>query len=574
MDEQADIDDLQARYAQDETGISGQFAAIDASTKHALFSGAISLMGLAVVVLAANQAYLNNHISQLTGDFLQYSAISLIGLVLIRTAVNVVGIGLVRNILVMAFICILMSSVLNVTNNVQALNTWPLLGIESSLNQPVKEVLEVLSIILALMALVVAILSLKHARDRLLQKQTQLLAEVAARKEAQAEQMRLERQNLQLQKMEALGQLTGGVAHDFNNLLQVISGYTDIAIGSLETGHPARDLLLEVAKAGERATSLVSQLLLFSRRQIMRPESLVLNDVIASFLKMLQRVIGEHIALRWRPGSGLGTILADRGMVEQTLMNLCVNARDAMPEGGILTIETRDTHVDEHFRAMHPEASSVRYAMFSVSDNGCGMESEILSQIFEPFFTTKETGKGTGLGLATVYGIIKQHDGMIFAYSEPGKGAEFQLYWPVVEPSVVANKPTLPPSSTRGTETILLVEDEDMVRELAKKILRNAGYTVLEARDGAEAVALFKEHANRIQMAILDVVMPGMGGHVAYRKMREMRPGFKTLFVSGYSADGIHTDFVLDKNLNLIQKPFNRETLLHAVRRVLDQVEQ
>lgn len=574
MDEQADIDDLQAHHAQEGIGISGQFAAIDAGTKHALVVGAISLMGLAVLVLAANQAYLNGLISQFTGDCVQYACICLIGLVLIRAAVRVVGIGLVRNILVTAFICIVISSVLNVTNDVQSLSSWPLLGIESSLNQPVKEVFELLSITLALIALVVAILSLKQARDRLLQKQTQLLAEVAARKEAQAEQMRLERQNLQLQKMEALGQLTGGVAHDFNNLLQVISGYTDIAIGSLETGHPARDLLLEVAKAGERATSLVSQLLLFSRRQIMRPESLALNDVIASFLKMLQRVIGEHIALRWRPGTGLGTILADRGMVEQTLMNLCVNARDAMPEGGILTIETRDTHVDEHFRAVHREASPGRYAMFSVSDTGCGMDPETLGQIFEPFFTTKETGKGTGLGLATVYGIIKQHDGMIFAYSDLGKGAEFQLYWPVVEPSVVENKPTPPPLSTHGTETILLVEDEEMVRELAKKILKSAGYTVLEARNGTEAVNLFKEHGKGIQMAILDVVMPGMGGHVAYKQMREMCPGFKALFVSGYSADGIHTDFVLDKDLNLIQKPFNREALLHAVRRVLDQAEQ
>ncbi len=242
-------------------------------------------------------------------------------------------------------------------------------------------------------------------------------------------ELALEAQYRQAQKMEAIGQLTGGVAHDFNNLLQVINGYTEMAMQDIEAEHPVRESLIEVARAGERASRLVSQLLIFSRRQIMQPHTMNLNAVIDDMLKMLRRVIGEHIQIEWFPDERLGVIHADRGMVEQALMNLCVNARDAMPEGGTLTIETQNTVIDHEYCSVHPWAKPGDYALLSVTDTGCGMSREVVSRIFEPFFTTKETGKGTGLGLATVYGIVKQHNGVITAYSEPGKGSVFRLRW-------------------------------------------------------------------------------------------------------------------------------------------------
>jgi PAS domain S-box-containing protein len=384
----------------------------------------------------------------------------------------------------------------------------------------------------------------------------------------------LEEQYRQAQKMEAIGQLTGGVAHDFNNLLQVINGGTEMAMQDLEAGHPARESLADVAKAGERAARLVSQLLLFSRRQIMQPEFLDLNETVTNLIKMLGRVIGEHIQLQWHPGTHAGTIHADRGMVEQALMNLCVNARDAMPGGGRLTIETGAVVIDDHYCTTHSWAKPGRYGVLCVSDTGCGIDQETLEHIFEPFFTTKATGKGTGLGLATVYGIVRQHDGMIDAYSEPGSGAAFKLYWPLHgDARATVSRSAVEVEFRGGMETILLVEDDERVRHLARTMLERAGYRVLTAGDGAEAVALFKERGEDVEMAILDVVMPKMGGREAYEQMQALRPGLRALFASGYNEDSIHTGFVLDEGLSFVQKPFTRQALLYAVRETLDKPE-
>ena len=397
-----------------------------------------------------------------------------------------------------------------------------------------------------------------------------LFNEITERKRAEEERARLEEQYRQAQKMEAVGQLTGGVAHDFNNLLQVINGYADIAAQDLPPDHPSRDAIAQVAKAGERAARLVSQLLTFSRRQIMRPVDLDLNDTIEDMLKMLRRVIGEHIEIEWMPGNRLGAVHADRGMIEQALMNLCVNARDAMPDGGRLTIETENVRVDPEFCKSHAWARPGRYVLVSVSDTGCGMSDEILEHVFEPFFTTKEIGKGTGLGLATVYGIVKQHDGMVTVYSEPGKGSIFKLYWPQIERPAQAVGAALDAPVAGGHETVLVAEDDPAVLALAQAILEASGYTVLTARNGAEAVNVLRARADQIALAVLDVVMPEMGGREAYDRMQRIRPGLKVVFASGYSENAVHTNFVLDKGLSLLQKPYTRQVLLRAVRAALD----
>jgi two-component system, cell cycle sensor histidine kinase and response regulator CckA len=385
------------------------------------------------------------------------------------------------------------------------------------------------------------------------------------------EEMELEEQLRQAQKMEAIGQLTGGVAHDFNNLLQVINGTAEMALADIEDDHPLRESLVEMAGAGERAARLVQQLLLFSRRQIMRLQYLDLNDAVADVMSLLVRVIGEHIQLQWRPGPNIGKIHADHSMIEQTLVNLCVNARDAMPDGGTLTIETLDATVDDAYLATHSLAVAGRYALLVVTDTGCGMERHVIDHIFEPFFTTKSVGQGTGLGLATVYGIIKQHEGMIDVESEPGGGSTFKLYWPVNETTEHPAGTDMESETQGGSEMILLAEDDDSVRSLAQHILERAGYTVVLAKNGIEAMALFEERGDEVDMAMLDVVMPEAGGRQAYEQMLVRRPGLKALFTSGYSEGAIHTNFVLDKGLTLMQKPFSRNTLLRSVRETLDQ---
>ncbi len=394
--------------------------------------------------------------------------------------------------------------------------------------------------------------------------------DVSERRRAEEERLQLEAQLQQAQKMEAVGKLTGGVAHDFNNLLQVINAGADIALTDLEPDHPVRPLLLEVAQAGDRAANLVRQLLMFSRRQIMRPEALDMNAVVEEVLRLIQRILGEHIRLEWAPGSLPGLVNADRGMVEQSLMNLCVNARDAMEEGGLLHVETAHADLDPAFCVENPWAEPGRYVRLTVRDTGCGIDAETLDRIFEPFFSTKAAGKGTGLGLSTVYGIVKQHRGLICATSSPGCGTTFNLYWPRCEESVLPIPSLVAPECRGGSETILMAEDDEMVRSLSQRILSSNGYTVLIAADGEQALRLFEEHQDSIDLVVLDVVMPNMGGREAYEHMRALRPGLKALFASGYSEAAIHKNFKLEEGLQLLQKPYTREPLLRAVRAVLD----
>ncbi|MCD4700566.1 MAG: response regulator, partial [Candidatus Aegiribacteria sp.] len=381
---------------------------------------------------------------------------------------------------------------------------------------------------------------------------------------------RLEDQLHHAHKMEAVGQLAGGVAHDFNNLLQVINGYAEMALGNLDPSHPVHGFIEEIARAGNRAGVLVSQLLSFSHRQIINPVDLDLNETINRLLKMIRRVIGEHIELDFIPGKELGTVHADRGQMEQVLTNLCVNSRDAMPEGGTITIEIRNVLLNDEYIKTHSWARPGRYILLSVTDTGCGMDEDTMNSVFDPFFTTKEVGKGTGLGLSTIYGIVKQHDGQIQVYSEVGKGTMFSIYLPAVEHSTAEVSSSVDSPVPGGTETILVAEDDDMVRRLTVQTLERAGYTVLDARNGKEAVRLFETHADEIALAVLDVVMPGLSGKQVHDRIKEIRPDVRVLFSSGYSSSAIHTRFVLDKGLQLIQKPYSPDDLIRRVREVLD----
>ncbi len=396
-------------------------------------------------------------------------------------------------------------------------------------------------------------------------------ADITARRWAEEERERLEGQLRQAQKMEAVGQLAGGIAHDFNNLLQVILGHLDLLQGELDAGDATAAHLDEVRVAAERAAELVQQLLAFSRRQVIQPVNLDLNDLVRGVLKMIRRVIGEHIELYFIPGERLGTVCVDRVRIEQVLMNLCVNARDAMPEGGTLTIETENVLVGEDYCREHPWATMGRYALMSVTDTGHGMDESTRAQIFEPFFTTKEVGQGTGLGLATVYGIVKQHSGLIHVYSEPGLGSTFKIYIPLVERLAEAVGSKTEGRAVGGTETILVAEDEEMVRGLVVQMLRRAGYTVLTACDGEEALRVFEEHAGMISLALLDVMMPKIGGREVMARIQERNPRVRILFSSGYSENAVHTNFVVKEGLNLISKPYRRQELLRTVRKVLDE---
>ena len=397
------------------------------------------------------------------------------------------------------------------------------------------------------------------------------MADRAALAKSEQDREEMQQQLLQAQKMEAVGQLAGGVAHDFNNILQGIMGYAHLLIdGAREKGESCEDLE-EIYRGTERAAALTRQLLAFSRRQVMRPVSLDLNDLVSNLLNMLRRVIGEHIRLEWLPGSFLGAVLADAGMLEQAIMNLCVNARDAMPQGGTLAIETQNVRIDSQYCANHAWATPGRYVLLSVTDTGCGIAADIMDHIFEPFFTTKEEGKGTGLGLATVYGVVKQHKGMVNVYSESSKGTTFKIYLPVCEQRAETIGSMVEGAAAGGNEVVLLAEDDEMVRMLARKILTRAGYVVLLANDGEEAVEAFQENADSISLLVLDVVMPRLGGRKALDRIRAIRPDVPVLFTSGYSENAVHTGFVLHKGLRLVQKPYAPDALLRAVRETLDQ---
>jgi PAS domain S-box-containing protein len=386
-----------------------------------------------------------------------------------------------------------------------------------------------------------------------------------------SEYKRLEAQFLQSQKMEAIGVLAGGVAHDFNNLLNVINGYSELILDDLQAEDPLRQDIEQIRDAGQRATSLTSQLLAFGRKQILQPEIIDLNLVISQMNSMLRRMIGEDIDFATDPMSGLGKIHADPSRIQQIIMNLVVNARDAMPNGGKLTVETQNIDFKEPYIKDHPVATPGAYVMLAISDNGTGMDAKTKEHIFEPFFTTKAKGKGSGLGLATVYGIVKQSNGYIWVYSELGKGSTFKIYFPRVdEEQSGAAAPKIKKSGYIGSETILVVEDERSVRTLTVRILKDNGYHVLEAANGLEAIRIAREFPGELHMIITDVIMPGMSGKTMATQIKAERPKIRSLYISGYTDNAIVHHGILDSDVAFLQKPFSIEGLARKVREVLD----
>ena len=384
------------------------------------------------------------------------------------------------------------------------------------------------------------------------------------------ERRQLEMQLRQAQKMEAIGRLAGGVAHDFNNVLTAVFGYVDLLREDLPPESDAQKDLVEVRKAAERAASLTRQLLAFSRQQVLEPVVLELNELVAEFEKMLRRVIGEDVELRLALGADVGNVRADAGQLHQVIMNLVVNARDAMPTGGKLTLETANAELTAAYAELHKPVVPGPYVMLAVNDTGTGMTPEVQARIFEPFFTTKEKGKGTGLGLSTVYGIVKQSGGYVWVYSEPGKGTTFKVYLPRVDAPAERRATPPPAPSLTGTETILLTEDDTILRPLAKALLEKLGYTVLEAGDTDEALAAAKKHAGPIHLLIADVVLPGPSGRELARRLAASRPDTRVLYVSGYTDDAIVHHGMLEPGLNFLQKPFTPAVLARKVRAVLD----
>ena len=384
------------------------------------------------------------------------------------------------------------------------------------------------------------------------------------------EQRRLQHQLLQSQKMEAVGRLAGGIAHDFNNLLTVITSYSGLLLEDLGKDDPKRDDVQQVLKAADGAASLTRQLLAFSRQQVLAPRVVNLNAVVEGLQKILRRVIGEDVELAAALASDLGAVKADVGQLEQVLMNLTVNARDAMPTGGKLTIETANVEHEPEY-ALEREAAAVsRFVMLAVTDTGVGMDEATKAKIFEPFFTTKEAGKGTGLGLATVYGIVKQSGGFIWVYSEPGNGTSFKIYLPRIDAPVEGVKTAGSVSVPRGTETVLLVEDAAAVRAVAKQVLERQGYTVLEAPDGDVALHVAHKHRGPIHLLLTDVVMPVLSGRRLAEQLALVRPDMKVLYASGYTDDSVVRHGILEAGTAYLQKPFTPDSLARKVREVLD----
>jgi len=399
----------------------------------------------------------------------------------------------------------------------------------------------------------------------------ELVIPITERKRAEEERASLQEQFLQSQKMESIGRLAGGIAHDFNNLLTVIEGYTQLSLIGLKEGDPLKKNLEQVQNAAEHATGLTRQILAFSRRQILDMKVLDLNIILRDLEKMLQRVIGEDIELVTVLAKNLGKVKADSSQIEQVIMNLAVNARDAMPNGGKLTIETANEELDESYARRHIAVKPGRYVMLAVSDTGCGMSPEIRDRVFEPFFTTKDKGKGTGLGLSTVYGIVKQSGGNIWVYSEPGLGTTFKIYLPVVdEPMIEEPKERPIAERARGGETILVVEDDENLRRLTSLILKKHGYRILEASNGGEALIICRNIKEPLDLVLTDVIMPGMSGRQLIEELRQIRDAFKVLYMSGYTDNAIVHHGVLDAGIDLIQKPFTIAGLLRKVREVMD----
>lgn len=411
---------------------------------------------------------------------------------------------------------------------------------------------------------------IKERTRELVESTKDLEKEIANRVEADEQRRHLESQLLHTQKMDSVGQLAGGVAHDFNNLLQAIMGYGDLAKDKISADSEVSEDLQQMMEAGDRAKILVNQLLAFSRRQVLDISELNIDEVVRNLVKMVHRVIGVHIKLDARQISDLDTVRADKGQIEQILMNLCVNARDAMGDEGTLTIAGDNITLDNEYCLTHAWASPGRYVRVSVKDTGHGMTDEVMEQIFEPFFTTKEVGKGTGLGLSTVFGIVRQHEGLVQVESEVGKGTTFSIYLPVAEKPEVDSAPMAALPARGGSETILLADDDRLVRQVADTMLTKAGYTVYAAEDGEQAIVLFNEHAEEIDLALLDVVMPKVSGNAVGEHIHTNYPHLPVLFSSGYSKDDIHTNFVLDEGTNLIQKPYHRDELLKRIREILE----
>ncbi|MDZ7759494.1 MAG: MASE3 domain-containing protein [Desulfovermiculus sp.] len=397
------------------------------------------------------------------------------------------------------------------------------------------------------------------------------LYDITARKVAEEEQERLQIQLTQAQKMEAVGRLAGGVAHDFNNMLSVILGNTEIAMAELDSAQPIHDNLLEIQKAAQRSSNVVRQLLAFARKQTVAPEVLDLNETVEEMLKMLRRLIGEDIDLSWQPGPNLWPIKIDPAQIDQILANLTVNARDAIAGTGKVTIETDNAVFDQAYCAEHYGFIPGDFVLLAVSDNGCGMDKETQKNLFEPFFSTKAVDKGTGLGLATVYGIVKQNEGFINVYSEPGEGTTFKIYLPRYAGSDEQTPETDQTEQPfQGSETILLVEDESSILKMAKKMLQGLGYHVLAARKPDEAIRLAQEHVGEVHLIVTDVVMPEMNGRDLAQNILSFYPNIKRLFMSGYTANVIAHHGVLDEGVNFIQKPFSRDQLAVKVRDALD----
>lgn len=381
----------------------------------------------------------------------------------------------------------------------------------------------------------------------------------------------LEEQLRQSQKMEAIGRLAGGVAHDFNNLLTVIKGHAEMLGDRIGPLHSARKDIQQIQQGADRAASLTQQLLAFSRQQVLKPRVLDLNTVVIEMAKMLPRLIGEDIELVMRPSPATAQVKADPGQLEQVILNLAVNARDAMPRGGKLTIEISNALIDERYARQHAGVEAGRYVLLAVSDNGCGMDAETQKHIFDPFFTTKELGKGTGLGLATVYGVVKQSGGFLWVYSEVGKGSTFKIYLPRAEQTLEGIMPAKNVSqSWRGHETVLIVEDEDAVRELTHEFLDTRGYNVLQARNGAEALQMAVAHSDPIDLVVSDVIMPGMSGPELAQKLSLFHPEIKVLYVSGYTADAVPQGILNNTRAPFLSKPFSRDALLQNVREILE----
>lgn len=399
---------------------------------------------------------------------------------------------------------------------------------------------------------------------------TNTLAGIILRNQAQKEMATLQEQLRQSQKMEAIGQLAGGIAHDFNNLLTIMKGHSQLALMNLKEGEPLRGSFEEIEKATTKSANLVRQILAFSRRQVMEMIVLDLNTLLRDLEKMLRRIIGEDIGLLTVLADDLGRVKADPGQIEQVVLNLAVNARDAMPQGGKLTIETANVELDEAYARRHVAVKPGRYVMIAVSDTGVGMTPEIRERVFEPFFTTKEKGKGTGLGLATVYGIVKQSGGNIWVYSEPGQGTVFKIYLPRVDEPLTEEGEKEEIGLFRGVGVILVVEDEEGVRKLVLEMLKKQGYSVLEADDEEEALLICRQYKDTIHLMVTDVVMPRISGPELAKRLVVFHPEMKVLYMSGYADNAIVHHGVLKEGVNFIQKPFTIEGLAKKVREVLD----